>query len=938
MRSFDQRGVLLGPDNIPGFDSWVAGAGAELRAALAKLRVLAEQGLAQLDAWPILVTHAGVASLAPGEIRALGLPAATDYVMRLDQQGLVPNLTIQLRWQRSTGAAVHGLRRTGAILQVEGGRSMTLPDPLYSIAEGIDRLAGATSEDDRTRALVDLKAVLPERDTASVNSPGALLTMRIAYAEAFSLDLQDGDDPALLPLLLRSPAAGEDPSEADAFPEAQQRDFRDRFARFDEARGCYALGGATYFVLSKPLQRALQVVKSVQAQEPAARRAFFRNPRPALAEELGHEYDSAVVEGLFRETEGYSERVVGLGLWTPRVLPWVKVGATQWFGPEDGEPSAFGLRIGDREVALRAEQLEPALDAIRQGCAENRADVEIATDAGKARVPCTSAALEALETLVAARRPSAAKAAAEDRKVQSLLILDGVDADSLFNRPLQPRRSRIEDATPQLLASSLKPHQVAGIAWLRESWNAGRPGVLLADDMGLGKTLQTLAFLAMLRDLMSVGRLPRKPMLVVAPTGLLANWQAEHDKHLNAPGLGDVLQAFGPGLRRLLGQDRSRAVAALQGADWVLTTYETMRDHQASFAAVPFAAVVFDEAQKIKNPGVQVTHVAKGLNADFSIALTGTPVENRLADLWSIVDTVHPGLLGDLRSFSNRYEATQDRAVLGTLRDSLEKPAGTSPAPMLRRLKLDNLGDMPEKRENRIERPMPRAQAEAYQRAIGDARSRAPSGNGKLEALHAIRQISLHPAPDAAVPDDEYIRLSARLSACFDVLDEVARKGERALVFLDSLVMQANLAALIQRRYRLARSPSLINGDVAGAERQKRVDEFQRGNGGFDAMILSPKAGGVGLTLTAATHVIHLSRWWNPAVEDQCTDRAYRIGQSRPVTVHLLLALLPGREADSFDRKLDELLANKRQLSREILHPAAGSDGDRDRLYDGVFN
>lgn len=941
MQSFDRDGIRLGPRDQDGFDSWTAGAGPEQRSALARVRAFAEQGLAQVETWPVTLSHAGAASLTPGEARALGLPPATDLVMRLDQQGILPNLSIQLRWQRNTGAAVHGVRRTGAILEVGASRLMMLPDPLYSIAEGIDRVAAAANEDDRMRAFMDLKAVLPERDTAAVNSPGALLSMRIAYAETFTLDLQDGDDPALLPQLLRNPGSGDEAGETQSLPEAQQRAFRERFAQFPEARGRYALGGATYLVLSKPLQRALQVVKTVQTQDAAARRAFFRNPRPALAEGLGNDYDATVIEQLFRETQGYSERVVGLGLWTPRVLPWIKVGATQWLGPEDEAPAALGLRIGDHDVPMRADQVEAALDAVREGCRLNLPEVRIETASGPVAIPCTSASLAALETLQAsAKPPTRSKDDAPEPKeaapVQALLILDGVDENSLFNRPLQPRRNRIEDASPQLLATPLKPHQVAGIAWLRDNWNAGRPGVLLADDMGLGKTLQTLAFLAMLRDLMSAGRMPRKPLLVVAPTGLLANWQAEHDKHLAAPGLGDVTRAFGPGLRRLAGSTSKLDPGALQRADWVLTTYETMRDNQASFAAVPFAAIVFDEAQKIKNPGVQVTHVAKGLNTDFGIALTGTPVENRLADLWSIVDTVHPGLLGDLRAFSTRYEATEDRAVLGTLRTSLEGAVANAPAPMLRRLKLDHLQNMPEKRENRVERPMPPEQAAAYKRAIDRAKD-VQDGNGRLEALHTIRQVSLHPTPDAPLSDQEYIALSARLSACFDILDDVARKHERALIFLESLAMQANLAALVQRRYRLPRSPFLINGDVAGAERQNRVDQFQQAGRGFDAMILSPKAGGVGLTLTAATHVIHLSRWWNPAVEDQCTDRAYRIGQTRPVTVHLLLAVLPGREADSFDRKLDELLARKRQLSREILHPPAGSEKDRDGLYRGVF-
>jgi hypothetical protein len=941
MINYDLNGIRLGPTAHLSFDRWVQAADSPTRAALARIRAMAEEGLSNVDDWPICLTHTGAAALLPTEARALGLPPAAQIVMRLDQRGIFPDISVGMRWQRPTGAPCHGVERTGAIVRV-AGREAWLPDPLFAIADAVDALAAAAArgdEDERMRAVLRLKDVLPERKTSTVESPGALLSMRISYADAFTLDLEDGDNPRLIPQLRRNPADLDDPADSPALPDAQQDAFGTRFTQFAQSRGRYALGGGTYVVLSKPLQEALQVVKEVQAQPAAARRDFFRNPRPAIAARLGDAYDATVVENLFRETQGYSERVIGLGLWQPRVLPWVKVGKAQWFGPDDGSPSALGLRIGDREVSLEPDQVEAAIESVHAALLAGQESVEIRTAEGAVQVPPSAGTLAALESLRAAcsPRPKGEKqnGDSEAEPVQALLILDGVDEDSLFARAPQPRKHRIEAESPLLLQTPLKSHQHEGVAWLRDAWNAGRPGVLLADDMGLGKTLQALAFMAMVRDAIAAGAIPEKPILIIAPTGLLANWEAEHAKHLLEPGLGRLLKAFGPDLRRLMNDAGALDPAALRQADWVLSTYETMRDHQAAFAAVPFAVIAFDEAQKIKNPGVQVTHVAKGMNSEFAIALTGTPVENRLADLWSITDTVHPGLLGDLKSFSARFEAAADSGALSELRAALEAPPRGLPAPMLRRLKSDHLKSLPEKREAKIEKPMPPPQADAYRAAVQSARgSSAPQA--KLEALHRIRQVSLHPEPDAALPDDEFIRRSARLTACFDVLDEAAGRGERVLIFLDSLAMQANMAALIQRRYRMRTAPLLINGGVAGADRQRRVDAFQAGAGGFDTMILSPRAGGVGLTLTAATQVIHLSRWWNPAVEDQCTDRAYRIGQTRPVTVHLLLSVLPGREEESFDRKLDELLTRKRHLSRELLHPPAGTDADRDELFGSV--
>ncbi|WP_092954269.1 DEAD/DEAH box helicase [Falsiroseomonas stagni] len=935
MLTYDQHTIRLAPDRQPNLDACMQAAAPNLRGALARLRALSEEGLADMETWPLTLSHTGAARLTPAEAAALGLPPASPLVLRLDQRGIFPDISVSMRWQRPTGAPAHGVERVGSILRI-AGREAWLPDPLHEIAEAVTALSEADDDDARMRAVLRLKDVLPEQTTASVQSPGALLSLRLVYADAFTLDLADGDEPELIPFLRRNPADLDDPGDNAALPDAQQDQFRGRFNQFTAARGRYALGGGTYVVLSKPLQEALQVVREVQSHSATGKREFFRNPRPLIAARLGEAYNSTVIENLFRETKGYSDRVLGLGLWQPKVLPWVQRPGGNWFGPEDGAPSALGLRVGDRSLRIATEQVAPAVSAVESAVAAQRPRATIATLDGQVELPATESTLSAVRALRDAITPTASRDAAREKEpIEALLILDGVDDDSLFTPAARHRPTQLSASPPMLLATSLKLHQEQGLTWLCTAWNSGAPGVLLADDMGLGKTLQVLAFMATLRDEMRAGTIPAKPMLIVAPTGLLANWEAEHDRHLHAPGLGRLARAFGTGLKQFAGPGKRMEPALLQGLDWVLTTYETLRDNQAAFADVPFALIAFDEAQKIKNPGVQMTHAAKGMNADFAIAMTGTPVENRLADLWCILDTVHPGLLGPLKAFSQAYEASTEPEKLAELRRLLEQGRDRLTAPMLRRLKIDHLKGLPEKRERRAQRRMPEAQADAYRLAIAGARTiSAPSA--KLIALQSIRRISLHPDPDAPLPDADYIGRSARLSACFDVLDEVAHHREKALIFLDDLSMQANLAALIQRRYRLPSAPLLINGGVAGLDRQRRVDRFQNGGSEFDVMILSPRAGGVGLTLTAATHVIHLSRWWNPAVEDQCTDRAYRIGQNRPVTVHTLLALLPGAEDDSFDVRLDDLLSRKRRLSRELLQPPAGGDQDRDELFQRV--
>jgi SNF2 family DNA or RNA helicase len=458
--------------------------------------------------------------------------------------------------------------------------------------------------------------------------------------------------------------------------------------------------------------------------------------------------------------------------------------------------------------------------------------------------------------------------------------------------------------------------------------------------MGLGKTLQALALLAWLSEEMQAGSWPRRPFLIVAPTGLLRNWRDEHDKHLGGAGLGNLVEAYGSGLRSLRtsrdAEGRELAtglpsldVAAITRSDWVMTTYETLRDYQHSFGRVHWGALIFDEAQKIKNPAAGLTDAAKGMKQDFTLVMTGTPVENRVEDLWCIADTARPGGLGSAKEFSARFrgdESGDASAQLAALRDELLE--GTPPAIMLRRLKEDHLDGLPEKLTHTHERPMPPVQAEAYRAAVEAARRGAPM----IQVLQQLRSLSLHPIGTVDSSDEHFVAASARLSLAFEVLDGVRATGEKALVFLESRQVQDALVEILQRRYGLREQILVINGEVAGSKRKARVDEFQERKG-FDVMILSPRAGGVGLTLTAANHVIHLARWWNPAVEDQCTDRVYRIGQQRTVHVHQVLAVHPEIGDRSFDLRLAALLDRKRQLNRAVLAPTAATQGDFEELY-----
>lgn len=933
--------LLEGGIAQPG-DSWAILAPRVLLPAIDLLNRFVAEDRALADGDFVLVEHAAIADLSAAEAAVLRLPLLSEAIARVTTSGLVvrPDFTTTLQWRRPTGSAIVGAERIGAWLRI-GDRLGRLSSALFAIAEAVAAV-GASGEDPAARliAIGRLQELLPAAtQDGSATIGGLLPAIDIIQSDAFSLDLVgDGAIMRLVPILHRAGDA------EPLLPTDLQAAFGDdQFNRFTNVRSVYTLPGNRLLVLAPALRRALGEVRRLQSATASVKRALMAAPRAALRSALAAASDPTLVdqiEDVFVETPAYSDRVTGLGIWTPRVVPWIQRAGTDWFGPDSpaGRDAPGGLVVGSRTLDLNNEQAETLRMQVEDAIGRGEPAV-VWAPAGEPPivVPATTETRQALTQLVnerAATRPRIddTRETSQTAPPENLIILTN-EGEVEYSQDFVPRTGPTA-TVPRMLATSPKTHQEEGIEWLQTCWLKGRPGVLLADDMGLGKTLQGLAFLAWLRESMHAGMIAKTPILIVAPTGLLANWQAEHDRHLRGDGLGECVQAHGPGLRSLL-KSASDGVpsldqARLRNADWVLTTYETLRDYDRDFGAVKFAVLLADEAQKVKTPGARVTDAIKGMNADFRIALTGTPVENRLADLWCIVDGVHSGWLGDLKSFSRRYEGGADMGQLRDLKALLEGPFGGAPRLLLRRMKEDELPDLPKAEFQVHEVPMPTAQAQAYDALIANVTADDRKG-AVLEGLQRLRLIALHPDPQMSGSDAEFIAASARLRVCFDALDRVAAAGERALIFLDSLDLQARLAGIIQRRYRLTAPPAIISGEVAGHRRQQRVDRFQQAPEGFDVMILSPRAGGVGLTLTRANHVIHLARWWNPAVEDQCTGRALRIGQRQTVHVYLPIGTLAdGRR--SFDQNLHDLLERKRLLMREAFLPGGFDENDQREL------
>lgn len=934
---------LVGPGGALQADRWALEAPAGLLPGIDLLTKLKAADAAVAADDTMLVENAAVAGLSAREAAALDLPPLAPAVAYVAIRGVITrsDFTATLEWRHPNRQRIMGPVRVGAFLRI-GDTWHRLPDVLFAVAEAVDELAAAGADEARRfAAMARLGEALPPAEEEGAAEPsGMVRTLTIRVAGAFSLGLDgEGDGARLVPVLHDAAGASDEP----LLDEETQRAFGTKhFNAFGTAHPVYALGRGTYVVLTPVLRRALDEVRRMQSRPLAAKLALLAQPRAVLREALGDEVDEAVIEGVVRETAAYAQRVLGLGLWQKRVLPWVAQSGTDWLGGEAETgaasigkgPGGGGIVIGDCRYTLDPGKTGELRQRIEQAIVGGQPSVTFVFPEGEASVPATYETLAAIQALETARQ-RVPKERGSPGDGPEVLIIRPNEEEIDFEGGFRQRRSPTT-AHPDCLATSLKAHQEEGLLWLQRAYAMGRPGVLLADDMGLGKTLQGLAFLVWLREGMQAGALPRAPIAVVAPTGLLENWRAEELRHLARPGLGTCLEAYGKGLAVLKrpGPDGRPGldVAKLESADWVLTTYETLRDYQADFGVVSFATMVFDEAQKIKTPGVRITDAAKAMKADFRVALTGTPVENRLADLWCITDAIHPAVLGDLKSFSATYERAPDPEQLRKLKDTLDTAYADRAPLLLRRLKRDRLPDLPAPLERTIEAAMPPLQREVYEAALADARAGAGRPGQVLEALQRLRAISLHPDPGITGGDEEFIAASARCVVAFDVLDRIAEARERALIFVDSLAFQARLAGVLQRRYGLGKPPEIINGTVAGRLRQARVDRFQANDAELDFMILSPRAGGVGLTLTAANHAMHLSRWWNPAVEDQCTGRVLRIGQTRPVHVHLPLATI-GDGRSSFDCNLDALIRRKRQLFQDAFMPPEATEDEREELY-----
>jgi hypothetical protein len=488
------------------------------------------------------------------------------------------------------------------------------------------------------------------------------------------------------------------------------------------------------------------------------------------------------------------------------------------------------------------------------------------------------------------------------------LVIDGEDVPAEVQGPLAQLGERLRSvgdrrawAPPATLQAELRPYQREGAAWLTEMAELGLGGVL-ADDMGLGKTIQLLA-LHLARHQPGATD-DGRPTLVVCPVSVLSNWARE--AHRFAPSI-PVL--------RYHGSDRS--LEGLEPDAIVLTTYGVARREAAALAMHPWGLIAADEAQAIKNPTSRTAKALRTIPADARFALTGTPVENRLVDLWALLDWTTPGLLGPLDRFRREIAVPVERDRDADAAESLARLVRPF---LLRRRKSDPeiAPDLPPKTETDRVVPLTTEQATLYRATVDEVMAQVAEAEGMarrglvLKLLTGLKQICNHPA-QFLKQDGPVAGRSGKLDAVRELVETITSEGESVLVFTQFVAMGHLLAADLAAP---DRPTQFLHGGTPEKQRTEMVDRFQAGE--VPVFVISVKAGGTGLNLTRATHVIHYDRWWNPAVEDQASDRAWRIGQDRPVQVHRMVC------EGTVEDRISQMLAEKRAIAESVVTSGEG--------------
>jgi SNF2 family DNA or RNA helicase len=601
------------------------------------------------------------------------------------------------------------------------------------------------------------------------------------------------------------------------------------------------------------------------------------------------------------DLEKFSERVKGLKERVYKAQPYVSSSKTDqidWFDID------VGVNIKNESDEADEEQIELSeFERLVKEAREKGEDYVLYND-NWVKIP-----KESEDFIEGAKEVDKIKTNGKVNKENLNYIFDIYENIDLleYNEQMIDFRSKLQEdgviyQSPSLFKGELRPYQKRGYVWLHKLKDS-KLGGLLADDMGLGKTIQVIALMASLKAENKLS-----PSLIAAPKSLLENWQHE-------------IKKFSPEINKVyihLGGSRNKNSRVIKQSDVVLTTYSTLVSDQVLLGEIDWTILVCDEVQAIRNQSTLKAHAVKAQKAKLRLGLSGTPVQNTVADLWSIYDFIQPGLLDSFKEFKNNFVKPIENSNTPKEYEKYEAMLKEKIQPVfLRRTKEGELKDeLPEKKDITKTIEMSQRQKERYKEII--EKEKNSKGRTHLGTLQSLLQLSSHPAlldKDWDVKNaEELLNEGPKLKSVINILKEVKKNNEKALIFTTFKIMQLILQRVIREKFGLQEIP-IINGD--SKQRLASVDRFNESEG-FGCMILSPRAAGTGLNITGANHVIHYTRWWNPAVEQQATDRVYRIGQEKEVNVYYPI-MTAGRE--TVEEKLHRLLEEKKRLAKNIIVP-----------------
>lgn len=884
------------------------------------------------------ISHETAVSFSRDERELLTLPPIFPYPLFVGKEGLPQNNSFRLKvnFQKADGTYFMNPEVIGSYVAILPGCGYMCSEAQYAIlksASSCNAEIGRLKEREKILACSLRYVALIKENAKKIDArlDPFLEKIDVVAPDYLSISVEEDTDGTYYasPVILNA--------DGSPYGEKDASEFGRKFKNGSKAQRSYMGKDRTYYVFDQEQQDGLQQIKEARKLTKEQAKTLVLSPQ------------SVFTGAPFRFDRGeYSDRVIEYGAFISKKYPYLNGIEGGWL-PEEGSVGREDFDGIDEldEPEVTEENVAILKELIENAFAKNKSSISYQGKTYK----LTSAFIEKVMGKDDVTDSTGGSADGEKPKEDRGNLISEENAESVgYEQANEQRRQKRREARFQKLGADLSMEQVLsgfkddvvpfsyqkeGIRWMAQNWKAGYQGVLLADDMGLGKTMQVLGLISGVKN--AYGEKDMNSVLVVAPVSLLANWESEFIHFVKEGVFEEIVPLYGNSFRDFKrGHDLRLDFSPVAKNRIVLTSYETLRNYDISFGCIDWSFMVLDEAQKIKNPVTLITNAVKSMKYDFAIAITGTPVENAWVDLWSIMDFVEPGRLRDLKNFCNTYQ-NQLKKLQGDMagQEALGKKLEQELQPIfLRRQKTDYLEGLPHKEV--IPKPvlMPPVQREAYEKIIAVAKKRKKKDI--LQVIAMLRDTSLCPYltsyADSTFENmsvDAFFNMSARLKATFQALVNIKARKEKVLIFVTSRKMQRILKRFLEKAFGISIQPP-INGELIGLKRQQIVDAFNQKEE-FAILILSAEAGGVGFNITAANHVIHLSRCWNPAKEDQATDRVYRIGQEKEVYVYLPIAQYEG--GDSFDVKLDQLLQYKRSLSQSVIFPTADTEVDGQDMY-----